>query len=335
LVIGDIVHSSATVEWNVAHAAGALAAAGIGAGDRVALLLRNDIAFVEATLAAVRLGAIAVPINWHSAGEELEFILRDCGARVLVAHRDLHNRARASVPADVTAVVIEPSAPVVSAHGLSAVATCPLWEDWLAGYDGLPVPAEATGSSTFNNTLSYTSGTTGRPKGVLRRQNSPPSTATMQSPILRPGLRHLVSGPLYHAAPNSAALSVINAAGLVVIQPKFDAADLLALVERHRIQHLMMVPTMSVRLLDLPDTVRTRHDVSSIDFAIHGAGACPPSVKEAMIDWWGPVIYEYYGGTEAGMATFCTSADALAHPGPSGVRCPECRCAYLTTRGRP
>ncbi|OBB17640.1 hypothetical protein A5761_09785 [Mycolicibacterium setense] len=338
LVLGDIVHSRATVEANVGRAAGAIAAAGVRAGDRVAFLLRNDISVIEASLATARLGAVAVPMNWHAKEDDVEFILRDCGARLLIAHRDLFDRVGHRVPSEVVRVVIDPSAPVARAHGLSSNSICARWEEWIAEYPAIPAPGEAAipgmAANVFQNTLSYTSGTTGSPKGVVRRRTSAPSGSELnQSVSSRPGTRHLVTGPLYHAAPNAAALNVIEAQGLVVLQPKFDAGELLALIERHRINHLMMVPTMFVRLLDLPGDVRKHHDVSSIQFAIHGAGPCPPSVKKAMIDWWGPVIYEYYGGTEAGMATFCSSEDALAHPGTVGRPLPGVSVRILDEAG--
>jgi long-chain acyl-CoA synthetase len=131
-------------------------------------------------------------------------------------------------------------------------------------------------------------------------------------------MRTVVTGPVYHSAPNVYALYAARSGGFVVLQPRFDAEELLALIERHRITHLHMVPTMFVRLLKLPEAVKRKYDRSSLAFVAHGAAPCPPTVKRQMIEWWGPVINEYYGGTETGATIFHTAAEALRKPGTIG-----------------
>ncbi len=127
-----------------------------------------------------------------------------------------------------------------------------------------------------------------------------------------------MTGPLYHTAPNAHGLIAARDGGLVILQPRFDAEQLLQLIERFRITHLHMVPTMFVRLLRLPEAVRRRCDLSSLEWVVHGAAPCPVHLKQAMIEWWGPVVTEYYGSTETGIATFHTADEALRKPGTVG-----------------
>jgi long-chain acyl-CoA synthetase len=131
-------------------------------------------------------------------------------------------------------------------------------------------------------------------------------------------IRAGITGPLYHAAPNAFARACLREAQCVVLQPRFDAEHLLQLIQQQRLTHMHMVPTMFVRLLKLPEAAKRRYDLSSLRFVVHGAAPCPPSVKREMIAWWGPVINEYYGGTETGGAIFHTAAEALKKPGTVG-----------------
>src|SRR5262249_38978304 len=175
-------------------------------------------------------------------------------------------------------------------------------------------------------TMIYTSGTTGRPKGVRRaapnrRQTQAIERVRRDVMGLKPGVRAAVPGPLYHSAPNAFALHAARISEALVLMPRFDPLAMLELVERERIETMFMVPTMFVRLLKLPQEVRSHFDVSSLTFIVHAAAPCPVEVKRAMIDWWGPVINEFYGSTESGAVTFATSADFLARPATVGKAC--------------
>jgi long-chain acyl-CoA synthetase len=153
---------------------------------------------------------------------------------------------------------------------------------------------------------------------------------------IRPGegIRTVITGPVYHSAPNLYALSAARDGGLVVLQPRFDAEDLLRQIEQHRITHLHMVPTMFVRLLKLPAEVRGKYDLSSLKFVVHAAAPCPPDVKRQMIEWWGPIINEYYGGTETGGAVFHTAEEALKKPGTVGRPIPGAVVKILDAAGK-
>jgi long-chain acyl-CoA synthetase len=188
----------------------------------------------------------------------------------------------------------------------------------------------------------YTSGTTGNPKGVERAAPTPEQLGRLEA--LRPlwwGLGTgeaatvLMNGPMYHSAPNNYGISAVRVGADIVLQPRFDPEDLLRLIERHRITHMHIVPTMFVRLLRLAPETRARYDLSSLKFVVHGAAPCPASVKAAMIAWWGDVIYEYYGSTEFGVATHISPSEARRKPGSVGRALPGVNIAIVDERRRP
>jgi long-chain acyl-CoA synthetase len=323
LVSGERTLDAMVFDERVLRAASGLAALGVRQGDCVALLMRNDFAFLEASLAAVRIGAYAVPINWHFKGGEVAYILGDCRAKVLVAHADLLAGIAGSVPAEVSVLAVETPPEIASAYGVPSDATrataeLARWSKWLGGFEpwqGAPLPQPAS--------MIYTSGTTGRPKGVRRK----PMTADLEARMgdyrarvygLTPGVRTMIPGPLYHSAPNSFALRAARVASLIALMPRFDPESFLALVERHRIEAMFMVPTMFVRLLKLPAEIRRRYDLSSLKFVMHAAAPCPPEVKRGMIEWLGPIVHEFYGSTESGAVTVADSHEWLARPGTVG-----------------
>jgi long-chain acyl-CoA synthetase len=209
------------------------------------------------------------------------------------------------------------------------------FEAWLAGqtpYQGPPVPQPQS--------MIYTSGTTGHPKGVRRK--APTARESEVNERLRTlvygvmeGARCLLPGPLYHSAPNSFGLRAARLAELLVLMPRFDAETMLRLIAEQRIEAIFMVPTMFIRLLKLPGEVRRRYDVSSLRHIIHAAAPCPADVKRAMIEWWGPVIYEFYGGTENGPVSFATSEDSLRKPGTVGRASPGAQIRILDDDGKP
>lgn len=311
------------LQARVRKAAGGFAAMGIGSGDTVALLMRNDIAFLEASLAATHVGAYTVPISWHSTASEVAYILEDSGAKILVAHADLLAPLGENTLANLTIFGVETPSDVIEAYRIDAPAAIPRaparnWNDWLQVQAAHAGPPKAMSQSML-----YTSGTTGKPKGVRRFAPTPEQQRLMADTRrtvygVTPDARVLLPGPLYHGAPNGIALSAAATAELLVLMPRFEPERLLALIEEHRITSLFMVPTMFVRLLVLPAEIRRRYDLSSLRFVLHAAAPCPVDVKRRMIEWWGPVINEFYGGTETGPIAFSTSADWLERPGSVG-----------------
>lgn len=297
-------------------------ALGVREGDAVALLMRNDFAALEATRGANLLGAYAVPIGWHSTRDELAYILGDADPRVLVAHFDLFLTVREAVPASLPVLVVCADEQETQAArrfqedhpGRSML----LWEAWIASYLPWSAPARAQ-----RGTIIYTSGTTGRPKGV-KRLPAAPDQATSYTHFYRelfdigPTMRAYIGGPLYHSTANAFARSALEVADLVVLQTKFDAEGLLQLIEEQAITHMVLVPTMFVRLLRLPAEIRARFDLSSLKRVYHTGAACPANIKRGMIDWFGPVFVEVYGSTEVGAAVIGTSEDWLSHPGTVG-----------------
>ena len=205
------------------------------------------------------------------------------------------------------------------------------WLEQQPLYDGPALPQPAN--------MIYTSGTTGHPKGVRRHAPTPEQSASaerMRGMIygLKPGARALLPGPLYHSAPNSFGLRAGRLGGALVLMPRFDPEEFLRLVEAERIDTIFMVPTMFIRLMKLPDSVRRKYDVSSLRHVIHAAAPCPADVKRAMIEWWGPVIYEFYGSTESGAVTFANSEDALKKPGTVGRISPGAELRFVGDDGK-
>ena len=303
---------------------------GIGAGDRVAMLLRNSLEFLEASIATVPLGASAVPINWHWRGEEIAHVLRDSGAKVLMLHADLWEAIAASVPETVRLLVVpsdDASAAAIPPGALE-------WSEWLHAHEPWSEPPQASPVSII-----YTSGTTGRPKGVVRTPASDEKREVAQSLLgeifqLGPGERTVIPAPMYHTAPNVYALAAAMRGMDMTLMTGFDAERFLQIVAEQRVTVVQMVPTMFVRLLALPERVRARYDLSSLRWVVHAAAPCPVAVKRAMIEWLGPVVAEYYGGTETGPVTFCTSEQWLAHPGTVGRPLEGATVAILDADGR-
>ena len=339
LVSGDRHISLAEHDERVRRAAVGFTGLGVGAGDCVALLLRNDFAFIEATSGAQRLGAYAVPINWHFKADEVRYILEDSGARILVAHADLIGELAEAVPPGVAVLVVETPPEIVEAYRIAPerARTQPgvtVWEQFLAAQDpSLAAPPRSSES------MIYTSGTTGRPKAVRRQLPTADQAAkviAMRTEIygLEPGMRTAVSAPLYHSAPNSYGMNASRQGGFLMLLPRFDPEQVLAMIDKERLTHMFMVPTMFVRLTKLPPEVRARYDISSMRFIIHAGAPCPPDVKEAMIDWFGPIVHEFYGGTESGPAAYCTPQEWLAHRGTVGRAIEDATIEVITDDGR-
>ncbi len=333
---GDVFVPTAELRQRAARAATALSSLGVGRGDTVALLLRNDLPFVEASLAVSMIGAAPVPVTWHGRSDEVSFILEDSHALVLVAHADLLAPVRVAMPPGVAVRVVPTPADIVTSYGLDPATAEPdptdlLWSPWIESFE--PFDGQIAGAA---NALIYTSGTTGRPKGVRRLPGTEQATLTpgvRTATGLGPGMRTVVTGPMYHTAPNYYGMNAMASDGFVHLQPRFDPEELLALIDGHGITHLHMVPTMFVRLLRLGDEVKARYDLSSLQHVVHAAAPCPVDVKQQMIAWWGPIIHEYYGGTETGAVTQCDSAEWLAHPGTVGREAEHCKVTVLDDDG--
>ncbi|WP_420750361.1 AMP-binding protein [Rhodococcus sp. O3] len=309
------------VKARAARLAAGLRASGVGPGDRFAIVMRNEIAFLEATLAAAPIGAVPVPVNWHWMGSDLAHLLRDSGAKAVIAHSDLIGAVVAQAPEGVVVIEAEVPAEVADAYGLGDVRATGRY-DTLDGLIASNEPISVVTDQTPMGVI-YTSGTTGLPKGVLRNRISVEDQAKVLKASmgllgLRPGGKTLLPAPLYHAAPNNHALFAAALDMDITIMPKFDPVEFLRLVESRRIESVQMVPTMFTRLLRLPTEVRKSFDVSSLQVIVHAAAPCAPETKKAIIDWFGPIVREYYGGSEVGPFVMCDSAEALAHPGTVG-----------------
>ena len=312
------------------RAAVALRAAGVGEGDVVALLMRNGTDLLELMLAARWIGALWCPINWHFKADEVQYILNDSAAKVLIADTALLDGLLAE-PAGLKLEGINTFVTPRQA-GLSAV------PQWAAFRDAVTAPNLA--ASAPRGAMFYTSGTTGKPKGI-RRAASTPEQAARGLEVLRHclgfeiGMRALVNAPMYHSAPNSYSIGSSLDNAHLFIQSRFDAEDTLRMIAQHRITHAYLVPTMFVRMLRLPANVRQRYDLSSMRFVASTGSPCPPDVKRAMIAWWGPVIYESYGASELGYMTRLDSHEALRKPGSAGKPLPGVTLAILDEQGAP
>jgi long-chain acyl-CoA synthetase len=278
---------------------------GLGAGDHVAVLSANRVELFEVLGAVMHAGVVVVPLNWHWIAEEIAYVLDDAEVRVLLTDPEHAAAARAAAElaaSDVSVVTIGDDG----------------YEAWLAAQ-----PADAPAEQVLAGPMFYTSGTTGRPKGVrnmLTRAGMPASTWGLitQGAIENLGLPTdgvtLLCGPAYHSAQWAFAVFPLLAGGTLVIRARFDAAEVLELIDREHVTNLHLVPTQLVRLLRLPDDVRARFSGESLQIVHHGAAPCPPDVKRQMLAWWGPVLVEYYGGTEGAMLSTITAEEWLAHP---------------------
>ncbi|MFO1115879.1 MAG: acyl-CoA synthetase [Beijerinckiaceae bacterium] len=339
LISGERHLSKAALDDRAARAAAGFRKIGVGPGDAIALFLRNDFAFFEASIGAQQIAAYAVPINWHFKAEEVEYILRDCRARALIVHADLWPVVAHIVPEGVHVFVVETPPEIAEAYGVPpqarvVPAEAQHWDDWVSSHEpakDLPPPA--------TDSMIYTSGTTGHPKAVRR---NPATPAQREKGLFirqtvygfEPNMVAAVPGPLYHSAPNSFGLRASQMGKAVVLLPRFDPEDMLRSIEKFGISHMFMVPTMFVRLLKLPKDVREKYDLSSLRFIIHAAAPCPPSAKRGMIDWWGPIIHEFYGSTESSAVTLATSEDALKKPGTVGRPVPGARIVIVGDDGK-
>jgi long-chain acyl-CoA synthetase len=291
-----------------------LRASGLSRLTHYAIFMENNARYVECCSAGERAGLYYTCINSYLTPEELAYIVDNSEAKILItsqAKRDVALQALAQCPRVDRCLVVDGPGDGSGVVNLDAA---------MDGYTDTPIADESLGAAML-----YSSGTTGQPKGILRPlTNNPPAQALPISDFVRAlwrfreGTIHLSPAPLYHVAPLLSVGLTIRAGGTAIIMEHFDPEQFLGLVERHRVTHSVLVPTMFSRMLKLPEAVRRRYDVSSLETAIHGAAPCPVPVKQQMIAWWGPIIHEYYGATEGHGLTFCDSGEWLAHPGTVG-----------------
>ena len=322
------------------RAAGGLRHLGVLENDSVAVILRNDIPYFIVHEAAHYLGFDAVPVNWHLKPAEIDFILADCKAKVVIIHSDLLTGELAGVIRRVPVIVVTTPAGVLDSYGISGDRDHREpgfldWADWMEKSEEFAGPEKR-----FRPPLFYTSGSSGRPKAVLRKNVTPEIGAKVSARTRfawgfdRTPIRSVMTGPLYHSAPNGYGNIVLQSGGLLVLTARFSAEDLLALIEHYEITHLHLVPTMFVRLLDLPDDIRSKYRLDSLIHVTHGAAPCPVDVKRSMIDWWGNVIYEYYAMTETGIITCCSSAEWLECAGTVGRPAPGVEIEIRNEKGK-
>ena len=284
---------------------------GLNRGDSIVIMMLNEIDFLPICWAAQRAGLIYVAMSTKLTADEAGYIVTDSGARAIFCSPALAAVAVAATPG------LAPAARLCT--GAGAPGCTPLM-DAIAGLPATRIADESSGRDML-----YSSGTTGRPKGVRGALPEGPidqvdALTGMVAMLYKfgPGMMYLSPAPLYHAAPLRYCMSVHKFGGTVVVMEKFDPEAYLRLVEQYRITHSQLVPTMFVRMLKLPEDVRRAHDLSSLQVAIHAAAPCPVDVKHAMIAWWGPVIYEYYSATEGAGFTAISPQEWLERPGSVG-----------------
>jgi acyl-CoA synthetase (AMP-forming)/AMP-acid ligase II len=287
--------------------------AGLRFGDHVAILMENRPEYFEVCWAAQRSGLFYTCINWHFTAEESAYILDDCDAQVLVisdAYRDVAAELVDKMPRVTTRLMV----------GEQLVDGYERYDDARDRYPAEPLAEELEGTPML-----YSSGTTGRPKGIKYHIAKTPIGEMPVNMVLLTAVFgmgadsiYLSPAPLYHSAPLFYCMSTMRLGATVICMEQFDPEDALRMIERYRITHSQWVPTMFVRMLKLPDEVRVAYDLSSHRCAIHAAAPCPVDVKLRMIEWWGPIIEEYYSATEGMGATYINSEQYLAHPGSVG-----------------
>lgn len=285
---------------------------GLNIGDHIAMYMENDIRFLEICNAAGRAGLWYTPISTHLTTEEIEYIVNDCEAKVFIT-----SRAKAEVAEELIPRMSGVQARLMVNGVIDGYES---YEERTAAQSVEPIADQMAGQDML-----YSSGTTGRPKAVKMEWRGLPYGEIIEAGHMLIALYgmnedtvYLSPAPLYHAAPLRFTLLALYAGGTVVVMERFDAEQALALIEKYKATHSQWVPTMFIRMLKLPEETRKKYDVSSQQIAIHAAAPIPTPVKEQMIEWWGPILFEYYAGTEGNGLTAITSQEWLGHKGSVG-----------------
>lgn len=288
---------------------------GLQRGDAIAMMIENRLEFFTTYWAAQRAGVFITPIAIHLTAPEASYIIGNCGAKLAVLSAGI-GETTARLVAERESLV--PGVAHIFGHG--GLDGAPDWSEACASLPETPIADESQGYQ-----LLYSSGTTGQPKGVRvelpetpLEEGTPLSASVAMVWQMGPHTTYLSPAPMYHAAPLNFATTVQRMGGTVIVMEKFDPAGFLAAIEKYRVNMTQVVPTMFIRLLRLPEEERAACDLSSLKLVLHAAAPCPVEVKRAMLEWLGPVIYEYYAGSEGNGSTMITPQEWLEHPGSVG-----------------
>ncbi len=289
---------------------------GLRPGDHIAICLENHQRFLSICWGAHYAGIIYTPMSSRLRTDEMRYIIENSGSKVFIT--SMHKAEQATELVDATAGL---EARLILDGVIEGYES---YEEAIAAVSPEPLPDRIAGGDML-----YSSGTTGRPKGVISPDQREQKPLDEGSATLAPMMQllfgvteetvYLSPAPLYHAAPLRFNMAMLMLGATTVVMERFDPEDYLSLIERHRVTFSQLVPTMFVRMLKLGEATRARYDISSLALAVHAAAPCPVEVKRMMIEWWGPILHEYYAGTEGNGFVYCTSEQWLAHPGTVGT----------------
>jgi len=307
----------AQLELRTRVCAAALLGSGLQAGDVIAVYMENHPYYFEILIAAHRAGLYYTTVSRHLKPDELHYVIDDSGAKVLFCSEQTYKEIPKELidnDALLCILVSEPNKEPIKKN------TCIDYQKWLAPYQDVKTLPDTLQGTDF----CYSSGTTGRPKGIKRELGEANEYFRVDESERFNWKRfdresvYLSTAPFYHTAPVRWNMSVLRAGGSSIMMERFDAEQALSLIERYKVTHAQWVPTMFIRMLKLPESVRQKYELSSMRYAVHAAAPCPIEIKEAMIEWWGPILYEYYSGTELVGRTSLDSFEWLEHKGSVG-----------------
>lgn len=323
LIFESVSRSGFDIDLRGLKLAGGLTALGLDEGDVIAVMMRNNPAFIDVMMACRTMGIHHCAINWHFKAGEAQHIINDSDAKAIIIQAEFLSEIKSIIPDKMPVLVVDSQDE--GQHDYES------WLDKQPAYDG---PERAP-----RGMMPYTSGTTGNPKGVRRFPLAPQNVPLLrelseQAWGVKPGVRTLMPAPLYHSAPNSMTLQTLLYGELLVLTQSFDPEEILRLIEKHRITTVYLVPIMYVRLLRLPDEIKQKYDISSVNFVASTGAPCAPELKASMIEWWGNVIHETYASSETGMLTVQKPEDSLTKPGSVGKAALSAEIKIIDDNGR-